>query len=538
MIRRRNVPVVVKMSWIVYGVTFNLLTTVDAFSPSARASGLRFPSTAPATLLQEESTAIIATAGSDVRDKISDAGRSDWLLENVTIVDSNGSNMVNGTPMDGIVTDSLMEEVKIEAEMAVSELVDEPCEIDPNTGKAIDEVCTDESAKDGFRQRMKAIITDTLQLVGDQGGTMEIDEAEIKDLSEGEMVQKRSLKRALAKPWKTISKKVKSYIGFGPADDIDDDKILGLAQGEILERGWEKRAQSSALVRNAEVWKFALASVFRVLKPRKMRKTGKATEAEIKAAQVEAALFIRDGLLRLGPSFVKLGQVASTRTDVLPSTYTDVLKTLTDEVPGFSGAKAKAIVSKELGQPVDKLFSQFSSEPLKAASLGQVHTAFYKGKKVAIKVQRAGLKDLFDVDLKNLKKLAVLLDKFDPKSDGADRDWVSIYEESERLLYLEIDYLNEADNAERFARDFADIEWVRVPRVYREVSTPRVLVMEFVESFKLTGKALMLISPIKLSWLTLTRCLLDYRHTANRKTGSKSQAPCETSSGCISTAGD
>jgi predicted unusual protein kinase regulating ubiquinone biosynthesis (AarF/ABC1/UbiB family) len=110
----------------------------------------------------------------------------------------------------------------------------------------------------------------------------------------------------------------------------------------------------------------------------------------------------------------------------------------------------------------------------------------YKGKKVAIKVQRAGLKELFDVDLKNLKKLAELLDKFDPKTDGADRDWVSIYEESERLLYLEIDYLNEAANAERFAKDFSDVSWVRVPEVLREVSTPRVLTMEFVESLKLT----------------------------------------------------
>ena len=99
----------------------------------------------------------------------------------------------------------------------------------------------------------------------------------------------------------------------------------------------------------------------------------------------------------------------------------------------------------------------------------------------------AGLKKLFDVDLKNLKKLAELLDKFDPKADGADRDWVSIYEESERLLYLEIDYLNEADNAVRFARDFMDVPWVRVPEVYREVTTPRVLTMEFVESFKLTN---------------------------------------------------
>lgn len=79
-----------------------------------------------------------------------------------------------------------------------------------------------------------------------------------------------------------------------------------------------------------------------------------------------------------------------------------------------------------------------------------------------------------------------MLDKFDPKSDGADRDWVSIYDESERLLYLEIDYLNEVRNAERFAKDFAEIDWVRVPKVYHEVTTPRVLTMEFVESFKLT----------------------------------------------------
>jgi len=143
-------------------------------------------------------------------------------------------------------------------------------------------------------------------------------------------------------------------------------------------------------------------------------------------------------------------------------------------------------VSKELGRPCDEIFKDFSAKPLAAASLGQVHTATYKGKKVAIKVQRAGLKELFDVDLKNLKKLAVLLDKFDPKTDGADRNWVSIYEESERLLYEEINYLNEADNAERFAKDFAGTAWVRVPDVYREISTPRVLTMEFVESFKLT----------------------------------------------------
>jgi hypothetical protein len=376
----------------------------------------------------------------------------------------------------------LLDEVQMEAEMAASQLIDENCEIDPKTGGAIDELCEDEEAREGFRSRLKAIIGETLQLVGNRGASEEFDETNISDLSEGEFVQSGSKKRT--NPLGNIVNTMKSYVGIFP----EVEELSGMSEGEILERGWEQRGKSSALVRNAEVWKFALASVFRVLKPRKLRKSGNATEAEITDAQIEAANYIRDGLLKLGPSFVKLGQVASTRTDVLPTTYTDVLKTLTDEVPGFSGQKAKQIVAKELGQPVHKIFTDFSKEPLKAASLGQVHTAFYKGKKVAVKVQRAGLKELFDIDLKNLKKLAVLLDKFDPKSDGADRDWVAIYEESERLLYLEIDYINEGDNAERFARDFKDIKWVRVPRIYREVSTPRVLVMEYIESLKLTGK--------------------------------------------------
>jgi predicted unusual protein kinase regulating ubiquinone biosynthesis (AarF/ABC1/UbiB family) len=124
------------------------------------------------------------------------------------------------------------------------------------------------------------------------------------------------------------------------------------------------------------------------LKPRSLRKKGTATEEEIRKAQIEAALFIRDGLLRLGPTFVKLGQVISTRTDVLPKEYTDVLKTLQDDVPGFSGRKAKAIVTAELGKPCDDIFTDFSEFPIAAASLGQVHTAKYKGKKVAVKVQR------------------------------------------------------------------------------------------------------------------------------------------------------
>jgi len=352
--------------------------------------------------------------------------------------------LLNGTVADAEYVEQLMVNVEIESEKIVEELVDEACEVDEETAGPVDTLCEDEEEMKGFRARVKNRIGKTIQLV--------------KGVPKEDVVSTEGV------------------------DDTDEDEVI---DGDMLEEGWFKRGESSALRRNAEVWKFALKSVFRCLKPRSMRKKG-ATEEEIEQAQVDAATFVRDGLLTLGPTFVKLGQVVSTRTDVLPKTFTDVLKTLQDDVPPFSGARAKEIIAKELGVPTDEVFTDFSETPLKAASLGQVHTAYYKGQKVAIKVQRAGLKELFDVDLKNLRKLAVLLDKFDPKSDGADRDWVSIYEESERLLYLEIDYLNEADNGERFAKDFRDIDYVRVPKFYRELSTPRVLTMEFVESLKLT----------------------------------------------------
>ena len=334
--------------------------------------------------------------------------------------------------------EEMVHEVEMAVDEALEEMMEERCQVDLETGQPADELCLDGEEKTRFRDKLKSVMKQTLNMVR------------------------------------------------GVDTTSPDDATL--SEGERLEKGWEKRANSSSLIRNAEVWKFALKSVFRALKPRKLRAKG-ASDDEIQKAQVEAAEYIRDGLLLLGPSFVKLGQVASTRTDVLPKTYTDVLKTLTDEVPGFSGTRAKEIVSEELGRPFDEIFTDFSDDPLKAASLGQVHTAYYKGQKVAIKVQRAGLKELFDIDLKNLKKLAVLLDKFDPKSDGADRDWVKIYEESERLLYLEIDYLNEVRNTERFQKDFKDIDYVKIPNVIREVTTPRVLTMEFVESFKLTDIA-------------------------------------------------
>ena len=179
------------------------------------------------------------------------------------------------------------------------------------------------------------------------------------------------------------------------------------------------------------------------------------------------AKLLTNKILELGPTFIKLGQLLSTRIDVFPREFIDELSLLQDRVPGFSGDIAVNIIEKDLQRPLDDIFLTFNRTPIAAASLGQVHLATLKstGQPVAVKVQRKGLKELFDMDLKNIKVLAAILDKFDPKSDGAQRDWLSIYDESAKLLYKEIDYLAEAYNSIRFKTNFQNTPWVKVPEV-------------------------------------------------------------------------
>lgn len=243
---------------------------------------------------------------------------------------------------------------------------------------------------------------------------------------------------------------------------------------------WLKKGTSNPFVRTLEIWVFFVSMLIAEVKIRKLPDA--AQRAEARKAQ---AVRLKQGLVRLGPTFIKLGQLLSTRVDVVPKEYIDELAILQDRVPGFSGERAVEVIEREFEQPVHQIFDSFEMTPIAAASLGQVHRAVYQGQRVAVKIQRAGLRQLFDVDLKNLKVLAVMLDRLDPKSDGTSRNWVQIYDESAKLLYQEIDYINEGRNADRFRDNFDSVPWVKVPGIYWQLTTQQVLTMEYVPGIKI-----------------------------------------------------
>ncbi|WP_448526120.1 ABC1 kinase family protein [Parathermosynechococcus lividus] len=212
---------------------------------------------------------------------------------------------------------------------------------------------------------------------------------------------------------------------------------------------------------------------------------GGMTEAKRAARRRAQAIWIRETFLDLGPTFIKLGQLFSTRADLFPSEYVEELSKLQDRVPAFSYDLVEKIIYEDFGRRIPELFRSFDPIPMAAASLGQVHKAqLVSGEEVVVKVQRPGLRQLFDIDLAILKGITRYFQNH-PKW-GQGRDWMGIYEECCRILYEEIDYLNEGRNADTFRRNFRDREWVCVPRVYWRYTSLRVLTLEYLPGIKIS----------------------------------------------------
>jgi len=202
-----------------------------------------------------------------------------------------------------------------------------------------------------------------------------------------------------------------------------------------------------------------------------------------KIETLSRAARIRMSLEELGPTFIKMGQILSTRPDLLPIKFIREFSKLQDNVPSFPFEDVKATIEKELKKNLDKAFLSFDKNPIAAASIGQVHRAVIpSGEKVAVKIQRPGVQRIIEVDLEIMMHLAGLMERH---LKGMDIQRPSrIVKEFAYTLEKELDYTLEGAHMERFARQFANEPTVHVPALYRQLTTKRVLTMEYVSGIK------------------------------------------------------
>jgi len=192
-------------------------------------------------------------------------------------------------------------------------------------------------------------------------------------------------------------------------------------------------------------------------------------------------------LLDLGPTFIKIGQSLSTRADLLPLEYVKELEQLQDRVPEFSSEEAIALVESELGKDIYTLYRDFDSFPIAAASLGQVHRArLHTGEDVVVKVQRPGLSKLFDLDVKAVYQVIRFCDRYFPWTRKYNLE--AIYHEFFKILYQEIDYVQEGKNADRFGDNFQGYPRIIVPKVYWQYTTKKVITVEYAPGIKVDDR--------------------------------------------------
>jgi len=215
---------------------------------------------------------------------------------------------------------------------------------------------------------------------------------------------------------------------------------------------------------------------------RKIVTLGTASKGLERLTQAER---MRMAMEELGTTFIKLGQLLSTRPDVIPPEYIEEFRKLQDKVPSISSDEVRRQISLELGIPVEELFSSFTDTPLASASISQVHRArLVDGEEVVLKVRRPRIEQLIETDLDILMGLAYLVEKHLPS--GELYDPTGIVKEFRRTLYREMDFSREGHTIDRFALNFADDPTLHVPKVFWDYTGETVLTMEYVDGIKVS----------------------------------------------------
>lgn len=209
------------------------------------------------------------------------------------------------------------------------------------------------------------------------------------------------------------------------------------------------------------------------------------SESNKEQNQEKQAVWLKGKLIELGPTFIKIGQSMGTRADLLPLPFVKALGELQDNVPAFPNSIAFARIEKELGRKISDVYAEFETQPIAAASLGQVYRArLHSGEEVAVKVQRPNLEATIKGDIEILRKVTKFAERFPSLNENAD--WAGMLREFDETIHEEMDYSAEGRNAERFTESFKEWTNVHVPKIYWNATGSKVITMEFINGDKVT----------------------------------------------------
>lgn len=269
---------------------------------------------------------------------------------------------------------------------------------------------------------------------------------------------------------------------------------------------WREEARERGSIALFQEWsrdvdRRALDKLLRLIRFTVFRGNDGTANKEIRLEQ--QAVWLKEHLIALGPTFIKIGQSLGTRADLLPLAYVKELSKLQDQVPSFPTSEAYARIEKELGRSLREAYAEIEAGPIASASLGQVYRArLHTGEEVAVKVQRPRLRETINFDLAILGHITRLMDRFPQLSASAD--WEGMLREFRETITEEMNYMHEGRNADRFRVNFKDWRAVHVPHIYWSHTTERVLTMEFIRGTKVIEVERLRarrISPVKVNRL-------------------------------------